>query len=1830
MKTHILSQLAVICLSVGMATDALAQTSTYKLTAQSDPEDVCSLYRYPSEGEEGTSAYVSAYPKGGWNFQGWYLNDTLVSTESYYSFNMPARDLNFVARLTFNPENPADPGESNTYYPLTLLAEPDDALWLNSTQLVLAGRSMNLGAYFNSDRWQFLGWYIGDSLVCTDPQYTFCMPAHPLQLTQRYVFHPSSPANPGANYFNPETGEVILDDFKPGSLNSAFENLVPADSRNLVNQITVIGEMANYDMVSYMNYPSLSVLDFSRTYGVKQLSSYTFINCSQLTSVAFPASVEQIYSHVFYGCTSLRNVICHAVTPPDAPYAFEDIAQGAVLYVPAGSIQQYSEAPGWKDFSNIMAIQDQVCQMEVLLPAGVGEGLYLELVNKASAQRQRYLLSPGRQSYIFYGLLQQSTYHLYVKTRSGAILASQEDIGIGTDDVSVTLPSLLPVCPAELMVVTPEGTDVTGQTLITWTSAAAGYLGQGAVLMGNVEGDTLLAQVTLPQSLAMDYQLPASYEYVVSAAHPERVLFLDRYPTVALTGQVTDVTDGHSLSGVNVIASQTFAGKYSQSQSVVTDADGRFCLSSLAGVPTEVVLSASGYINRAYSYAEGMGHDISLADASLRPITGAVVALDVTFRRSVAAGEESEPVALVDGSNLSYTIYNVTRQRQVTDFSAQYPNLVLLEEVGEDDVLRVTLSSRTDLFEPVVTTGIVDAYNRIPVACSVVQRGAIRASYEQAGSDQVVGCLYDAHGSLVSRAGYMLHSVQFDGLAAGIYTLISMSESPYFNGVLNLNQLGRSGLVEGSDYTMNTLLVADGHIATIDNEEIPALDESRFYYTGDDTRFTSNKAEVVAGNYVTLTGVVDFKPEYADRVSNVSLVIDLPAGSSYVTNSLMIGNQPASTYTVDGQTITIPMADVSERVRLCVVSTQPGTCRPSASVRFTMDGKSLQQPIGSAQYQVSSLSLSVAGRTSTQMVSVAGVAVPESHVDLYDGQTLIGSTQCLKSGHWNITATLNHPYDYTYHQLHAHVISPEGLEFDTESRTVRKDSKSFCVTQILAYVNSQRLSAIPDVQPNGVQRYSYNPANPMFTFEAVTNTPHSNSLVSALYFNVTLTDGSAQIVPASYSASAGAWVASRSFSTDALPVSASAFYHQKPSPIVFDADYINLCAEAFANIDMHVVEVASQQEASPFLIQVDTLVNEPDQIVRLWTCYSRQGEQSFSIRQRATTTDVTAADLAAAQQEGFLVEVSGNPYYLVPVDDDEQYGIRVYDVTSRTCSEVMFYDYTAIEGLDGVMRKPTYQQSGWGYAAAAVGTVAGVAGLLVSASTAPAWAIGIGVVGLGAAIVGTVDYFNDTSNLKQKISDNKACLESKGKYDQIVHDYNVATGGGATSNVMGTASAKNGVLVAAAAPTAARFASSLGVLGLVFTGTGVLSSLAMDNVDAAIDDACNPVPVPGPEQPRWEPVIDPSGYVYEAVSSNRLQGVTATAYYKETREDMYGDLYEEVVLWDAEEYAQENPLFTDENGMYAWDVPTGLWQVKFEKNGYETTCSEWLPVPPPQLEVNVPMTQYIPAEVVDVQAYETGIIITFDKYMKPDKLTTGYISVVQGEQLIAGSIQLLDEEVAYAEGDPTYARQLRFIPASAFEAGSEIQLSVGRKVQTYAGIPMSDDFVQTFTVQRELSAIHADPVITLANDSLCTVTLQLLPASAAAGHRIAISSSTEEIASVSADTVRVDDQGYATFTLYGQLPGTATLTYHAVGTQVYAQSQVDVIQTLPTALQEVINEWTEGEGYIAIYSLSGTLLQRCDDIQSARCLTLADLEPGLYILSSVAGDHVSSRRVLKR
>ena len=302
-----------------------------------------------------------------------------------------------------------------------------------------------------------------------------------------------------------------------------------------------------------------------------------------------------------------------------------------------------------------------------------------------------------------------------------------------------------------------------------------------------------------------------------------------------------------------------------------------------------------------------------------------------------------------------------------------------------------------------------------------------------------------------------------------------------------------------------------------------------------------------------------------------------------------------------------------------------------------------------------------------------------------------------------------------------------------------------------------------------------------------------------------------------------------------------------------------------------------------------------------------------------------------------------------------------------------------------------------------------------------------------------------------------------------------------------------------------------------------------------------------------------------------FRSVQASIYYKETKEDMYGDPYEEIVLWNAEEYAQKNPLFTDENGMYQWDVPQGLWQVKFEKDGYQTAYSEWLPVPPPQLEVNIGIVQNKQPEVTEARAYEEGVEVQFDKFMDLSTLTTANIYVTANGEKLNGEIRMIDSALAdeYASEDDAdatrYASRVRFVPEEKLSATTgEIRVIVSRNVLSYAGIPMTETYSQVLDVEKEVQTIFANDVKVLYGGEK-EVTVYALPYEAAVGRTLHIANSSDLIASIDVTEATLDDEGKAVVKVKGDLPGRAQLTFTIDDVTTTGECAVDVVTEIITA-----------------------------------------------------------------
>lgn len=99
-----------------------------------------------------------------------------------------------------------------------------------------------------------------------------------------------------------------------------------------------------------------SVTNDGTTYPVLKINAYAFNNCTELTSVKIPASINEIGDHAFENCSALSNV-----TIPDAvtfigPSAFKDCAAITKINIPA----KVAEIKIWA-FENCTSLTDVYC-----------------------------------------------------------------------------------------------------------------------------------------------------------------------------------------------------------------------------------------------------------------------------------------------------------------------------------------------------------------------------------------------------------------------------------------------------------------------------------------------------------------------------------------------------------------------------------------------------------------------------------------------------------------------------------------------------------------------------------------------------------------------------------------------------------------------------------------------------------------------------------------------------------------------------------------------------------------------------------------------------------------------------------------------------------------------------------------------------------------------------------------------------------------------------------------------------------------------------------------------------------------------------------------------------------------------------------------------------------------------------------------------------------------------------------------------------------------------------------------------------------------------------
>jgi hypothetical protein len=191
-------------------------------------------------------------------------------------------------------------------------------------------------------------------------------------------------------------------------------------------------------------------------------------------------------------------------------------------------------------------------------------------------------------------------------------------------------------------------------------------------------------------------------------------------------------------------------------------------------------------------------------------------------------------------------------------------------------------------------------------------------------------------------------------------------------------------------------------------------------------------------------------------------------------------------------------------------------------------------------------------------------------------------------------------------------------------------------------------------------------------------------------------------------------------------------------------------------------------------------------------------------------------------------------------------------------------------------------------------------------------------------------------------------------------------------------------------------------------------------------------------------------------------------------------------------------------------------------------------VPPPQLEVNVGMTQLRQPQVQSVKAYPDCIDIAFDKYMDPATLSAENIFVSYGGQQLAGTLNLLDAEGGYEQPERQWASRVRFAAAQQLPLNGKVQLTVKKDVESYAGLQMEEDFTQEFGVEQRIETLVADSLVNIGDSGQLDITVQAQPAEAARGRKVSVTSLASDVVTASASELTLDHDGTATVTLTAQ------------------------------------------------------------------------------------------------
>ncbi|MDR1136656.1 MAG: carboxypeptidase regulatory-like domain-containing protein [Clostridiales Family XIII bacterium] len=196
-------------------------------------------------------------------------------------------------------------------------------------------------------------------------------------------------------------------------------------------------------------------------------------------------------------------------------------------------------------------------------------------------------------------------------------------------------------------------------------------------------------------------------------------------------------------------------------------------------------------------------------------------------------------------------------------------------------------------------------------------------------------------------------------------------------------------------------------------------------------------------------------------------------------------------------------------------------------------------------------------------------------------------------------------------------------------------------------------------------------------------------------------------------------------------------------------------------------------------------------------------------------------------------------------------------------------------------------------------------------------------------------------------------------------------------------------------------------------------------------------------------LIDPSGYVYDAVTNERIEGAEVTLEIK------VGDTW---IQWSDPDDLQANPMLTDEEGRYGWGVPEeGDYRVRVTAADYADAiankadggyddASQGIPVPPVQTEVNVALA-YQGAPTAKAEFADGELVIQFSRPMYSEA-TANNLTVTAGDNPVDGAFSVSDDEKVF-----------NFVPVEAFDEDAVLGVAIVPSTQSKDNVAFGEDSI---------------------------------------------------------------------------------------------------------------------------------------------------------------------------